>query len=144
MQVLFLILSLAAASLALDLDREYGASSFKFLKLPLSPRIVGLAGAGAALADGVGDLDLNPAAPAYDSGRLVAGKGYPFSEFEAGSSHITWSVPTHGYRVLINARYLGFDRIKGYDELARPTTPYGAHTLKGQLGMAGRLGHLGW
>jgi hypothetical protein len=142
--LLLCLLSLVPAASALDLDREYGASSFKFLKLPLSPRIVGLAGAGSALADGAGDLDLNPAAPAYDSGRLVAGKGYPFSEFEAGSSHITWSVPTRGYRVLINARYLGFDKIKGYDELARPTTPYGAHTLKGQVGVAGRWDRLGW
>lgn len=125
---------------ALDLDREYGASSFKFLKLPLSPRIVALGGAGAALADGAGDLDLNPAAPASDSGRLVVGKGYPFSEFYGGSSHIIWSIPNRDYRILLNARYLGFDKINGYDELARTTTPYGAHTLKGQIGLAGR----GW
>lgn len=123
---------------ALDLDREYGASSFKFLKLPLSPRIVALGGAGAALADGAGDLDLNPAAPASDSGRLVVGKGFPFSEFYGGSSHITWSIPNRDYRILVNARYLGFDKINGYDELARITTPYGAHTLKGQIGLAGR------
>lgn len=143
-KLLLLSLALALPAFALELDREYGSSSFKFLKLPLSPRIVGLGGAGSALIDGAGDLDLNPAAPAYDSGRLVAGKGYPFSEFEAGSSHITWSVPRGSSRILVNARYLGFEKIRGFDDLARPTTAYGAHTLKGQLGMAGRRGNLGW
>lgn len=137
-------LLLAAPGAALELDREYGASSFKFLKLPLSPRIVALGGAGAGLADGAADLDLNPAAPAYDSAALVVGKGYPFAEFEAGSSHITWSVPYGPQRILVNARYLGFDKIDGYDDLARPTTAYGAHTLKGQLGLAGRWRFLGW
>jgi len=137
-------LLLVSGGAALEMDREYGASSFKFLKLPLSPRIVALGGAGAALADGAGDLDLNPAAPAYDSAGLVVGKGYPFAEFEAGSSHITWSVPYAGHRILVNARYLGFDKVDGYDDLARPTTPYGAQTLKGQLGMAGRGGIFGW
>lgn len=133
-------LALAPAAPALELDREYGSSSFKFLKLPLSPRIVGLAGAGSALVDGAGDMDLNPAAPMGDSGRLVVGKGMPFSEFEAGSSHISWSVPYEGYRILLNARYLGFEKIPGYDDIARPTTPYGAHTLKGQIGLAGMVG----
>jgi hypothetical protein len=60
-----LLLSLVPASLALEIDREYGSSSFKFLKLPLSPRIVGLAGAGSALADGAGEIDLNPAASMF-------------------------------------------------------------------------------
>lgn len=138
------ILTLATGGFALEFDREYGSSSFKFLKLPLSPRIVALGGAGAGLADGAGDVDLNPAAAAYDSGRLVVGKGYPFSQFGAGSSHITWSVPRHAYRILINARYLGFDKIDGYDDLARITTPYGAHTLKGQAGLAGLHGRIGW
>jgi hypothetical protein len=137
-----LLLALAPAALALETDREYGSASFQFLKLPLSPRIVALGGAGAALADGAGDLDLNPAAPVSDSARLVVGKGFPFSEFESGSSHIVWSVKRGGSRILLNARYLGFDRIRGYDDLARPTTPYGAHTLKGQLGYAGRYRRL--
>lgn len=139
-----LLLAAAPPSHALELDREYGASSFKFLKLPLSPRVVGLGGAGAALADQAGDLDLNPASPASDSGRLVAGKGYPFSEFDAGSSHITWSIPRGDYRVLVNARYLGFDKINGFGDRGNATTPYGAHTLKGQAGLAGRVGGLYW
>jgi hypothetical protein len=139
-----LILMSALSAGALDLDREYGASSFKFLKLPLSPRIVGLGGAGAALADGAGELDLNPAAPASDSAQLVMGKGYPFQQFQAGSSHITWSIPYQSYRILLNARYLGFDKITGRDEAAHPTSPYGAHTLKAQGGVAGRYRNLTW
>lgn len=139
------VLILAALpAFALETDRQYGESSFKFLKLPLSPRIVGLGGAGAALADGVGEIDLNPAAPAEDSAALVVGKGFPFGEFQAGSSHITWSVPYRGYRILINARYLGFDDIDGYGSREDTTTPYGAHTLKGQLGVAGKLLGLAW
>lgn len=137
-----LALALAPAVRALETDREYGSASFQFLKLPLSPRIVALGGAGAALADGAGDLDLNPAAPVSDSARLVVGKGFPFAEFGSGSSHIVWSVKRGGSRILLNARYLGFDKIRGYDDLARPTTHYGAHTLKGQLGYAGRYGRL--
>ena len=129
---------------ALEIDRQYGEASFKFLKLPLSPRIVGLGGAGTALADGAGELDLNPAAPASDSGHLVVGRGYPFSEFQSTSSLITWSLPSSGYRILINARYLGFDNIPGYDEITRPTTPYGAHTLKAQAGLAGMFRQLAW
>ncbi len=129
---------------ALETNREYGEASFKFLKLPLSPRIVGLGGAGIALADGTGELDINPAAPASDSGRLVVGRGNPFSEFQSNSSHITWSIPTAGYRLLLNARYLGFDNIPGFDETARPTTAYGAHTLKAQAGVAGIFRTLSW
>jgi hypothetical protein len=129
---------------ALEISRPYGEASFKFLKLPLSPRIVGLGGAGAALADGAGELDLNPAAPASDSGRLVVGRGYPFSEFQSTSSQITWSIPDGSYRILLNARYLGFDNIPGYDEVAAPTTEYGAHTLKTQAGVAGVFRDLDW
>lgn len=139
-----LLALLVAPAAALEFDRVYGASSFKFLKLPLSPRIVALGGAGAGLADGAGELDLNPAAPALDSARLVVGKGLPFAAFEAGTSHIVWSVPyRRSYRILINARYLGFDKIQGY-EMTGPTTAYGAHTLKGQLGLAGTSSGLSW
>jgi hypothetical protein len=141
-----LLIAIAAAlpASALEIDRVYGEAGFKFLKLPLSPRVVGLAGAGAALVDGAGELDLNPAAPADDSASLVVGKGFPYGEFEAGSSHITWSVPFRGYRILVNARYLGFDKINGYDDLGKATAPYGAHTLKGQAGVAGKLQALSW
>jgi hypothetical protein len=128
----------------LEFDRQYGEASFKFLKLPLAPRIVGLGGAGIALADGAGELDLNPAAPASDTGRLVVGRGYPFSQFQAASSAITWSVPCSGYRILLNARYLGFDDLEGHDELSRFTTDYGAHTLKAQAGVAGAFRDLSW
>jgi hypothetical protein len=138
-------LGLASKSIqALEINREYGESSFKFLKLSLSPRIVALAGAGSALADGVGELDLNPAAPASDSGHLVVGRGYPFSQFQGTTNVITWSVPYSGYRILLNARYLGFENIPGRDDLARSTTDYGSHTLKAQAGLAGSLYKLTW
>ena len=124
---------------------ETGAASYQFLKLPLSPRVVGLGGAGAALVDDAGDLDLNPAAPASDSTRLVLGKGIPYREFRSGSSHITWSIPYRSsYRILLNARYLGFQDVPGFDELNRPTSAYGAHTLKAQGGMAGKYRELAW
>jgi len=140
-----LILLVAAfPARALETDRQFGESSFKFLKLPLSPRVVGMGGAGAALADGAGEIDLNPAAPAADSGQIVVGKGYPFSEFQANSSHITWSIPYQGYRILLNARYLGFDDIPGFTELDKSTTAYSAHTLKVQAGLAGRYRDLHW
>lgn len=139
----FFILCFASFSFCLETDRPYGEASFKFLKLPLSPRIVALAGAGAALADGAGEIDLNPAAAATpfgnDTGRLVLGRGYPFSEFQTTSSNITWDLPLRAYRILINARYLGFQNIPGYSDLATPTTAYGAHTIKGQAGVAGML-----
>jgi hypothetical protein len=145
----FRFLSLCAAAalpaLALEIDHGPGESSFKFLKLPLSPRIVGLGGAGAALADDAASLDLNPASAAADSGHLVAGRGYPFAEFRTASSHITWSIPLEsGYRVLLNARYLGFDKIEGWDETDAATSSYGAHTLKLQAGLAGAWGALHW
>ena len=140
-----LLLVLCAAAQALETDRQYGEASFKFLKLPLAPRVVGLAGAGAALADDAGGLDLNPAAAASDSGHLILGKGYPYSEFQSSSSHITWSIPLEsGYRILLNARYLGFDDIAGWDQKDDSTSAYGAHSLKLQAGAAGRWGRLDW
>ncbi len=139
------VLSLARNSAhALEVNRQYGEASFQYLKLPLSPRIVGLAGAGAALADAAGDMELNPAAPAADSGHLVVGRGYPFSEFQSNSSHIAWSIPAQGYRVVLNARYLGFDNIPGYDGLGNSTTAYSAHTLKAEAGLAGNYAGFGW
>lgn len=129
---------------ALETDRQFGEASFKFLKLPLSPRVVGMGGAGSALADGAGELDLNPAAPAADTGRVVAGKGYPFGEFMANSSHITWSIPYQGHRILLNARYLGFDDIPGFSDLDKSTSAYSAHTLKVQAGLAGTYRRLQW
>jgi hypothetical protein len=130
---------------ALQTDQSPGSSGFKFLKLPLSPRIVGLGGAGVALADDAASLDLNPAAAAADSQHLVVGRGYPFAQFQAASSHITWSIPLDGgYRLLLNARYLGFDKIDGYDESDAPTASYGAHSLKLQAGAAGAWGGLQW
>ncbi|HKP95848.1 MAG TPA: hypothetical protein VJ385_08840 [Fibrobacteria bacterium] len=140
----FLVLAGFASSHALEFDRQFGEASFKFLKLPLSPRVVGLGGSGVALADGAGEMDLNPAAPAADSGALVLGKGYPFSEFQASSSHISWSIPAGGYCVLLNARYLGFDDIPGFSEQDRSTSAYGAHTLKAQAGVAGVFRKLHW
>ncbi|MDB5102642.1 MAG: hypothetical protein JWP91_331 [Fibrobacteres bacterium] len=141
---LFLVLAVLVPAHALEFDRQFGEASFKFLKLPLSPRVVALGGAGVALADGAGEIDLNPAAAAADSGRLVVGKGYPFSEFQANSSHITWSIPVTGYRILLNARYLGFEDIPGYTAQDNQTSDYGAHTLKAQGGVAGRFNDLQW
>lgn len=144
-RLLFLCAAAALPSLALELDHGPGEASFKFLKLPLSPRIVALGGAGAALADDAASLDLNPAAAAADSQHLVVGRGYPFAEFQSASSHITWSIPTEGgYRVLLNARYLGFDKIDGWSETDAPTAAYGAHSLKLQAGFAGLWHGLQW
>lgn len=137
-------LAACASAHALEFDREFGEASFKFLKLPLSPRVVGLAGSGVALGDGAGEIDLNPAAPAADSGTLVLGKGYPFAQFQANSSHITWAIPAAGYRILLNARYLGFDDIPGFSEQNNSTAKYGAHTLKAQAGLAGVFHDLRW
>jgi hypothetical protein len=39
---------------------------------------------------------------------------------------------------------LGFDDLPGFDETARPTTAYGAHTLKVQAGAAGVYRKLHW
>jgi hypothetical protein len=133
-----------SAVMAVEFDRAYGEAGYKFLKLPLDPRIVGLAGAGAALADEAGQIDLNPAAAAADSGHLVVGKGYPFAEFQSNSSHITWSIPYAGYRILLNARYLGFENIDGYNDQDKATSAYGAHTLKTQAGLAGAWRSLHW
>ncbi|MDB5048887.1 MAG: hypothetical protein JWO30_1958 [Fibrobacteres bacterium] len=141
----FLLLAACVSSHALEFDKEFGEASFKFLKLPLSPRIVGLGGSGVALADGAGEIDLNPASSAADSsGALIVGKGYPFAEFQANSSHITWSIPSGGYRILLNARYLGFDDLPGFSEQDKTTSKYGAHTLKAQAGVAGVLHNLYW
>ena len=135
---------LVPAARALEFDKQFGEASFKFLKLPLSPRVVALGGAGVALADGAGEIDLNPAAPAADSGYLVLGKGYPFAEFQSNTSHITWSIPYRGYRILLNARYLGFDDIPGFSAQDASTTDYSAHTLKAQAGAAGTWQRLQW
>ena len=142
---LWLCVLAAIPARALETDHGRGEASFKFLKLPLSPRIVALGGAGAALADDAASLDLNPAAAAADSQHLIAGRGYPFAEFQAASSHITWSIPFRSaYRVLLNARYLGFDEIEGWDETDAATSSYGAHSLKLQAGLAGAWRGLQW
>jgi hypothetical protein len=141
---LLAVMAGASTGHALEFDREFGEASFKFLKLPLSPRVVALGGSGVALADGAGEIDLNPAAPAADSGHLVLGKGYPFAEFQANTSHITWSIPYRGYRILLNARYLGFDDIPGFTPQNGATSDYGAHTLKAQAGLAGGFHRLMW
>ncbi|GEM_PF-2032934 len=150
-QALRLVLAPALAFLvwtpsvrALEFDKQFGEASFKFLKLPLSPRVVALGGAGAALADGAGEIDLNPAAAAADSGQLVLGKGYPFAEFQSNTSHITWSIPYRGYRILLSARYLGFNDIPGFSSQDATTSDYGAHTLKAQAGAAGTWERLQW
>ena len=129
---------------SLEIDRVFGASSFKFLKLPLSPRIVGMGGSGVAAAQDASALDLNPAAANLDGGLLNVGRGYPFSEFQANSNFITWSLPINAYRLLLNARYLGYDDLPGALETGIKTTDYSAHTLKLQAGLAGKWQAIGW
>ena len=124
--------------MALEFDHGYGESSFKFLKLSLSPRSMALGGAGAALLDGIGDADLNPASAARDSGSLAMGQGYP-SQASAAGSHVAWNIPWQNRRITLHTRYLGYDDIPGYDGLGRPTAGYGAHTLKLQAGIAGTV-----
>jgi hypothetical protein len=124
------------AAFALETDRNYGEASYQFLKLPLSPRITALGGAGIALWDGSGEAESNPAAAAEDAPRLTLGYGLPFSEFAAKASHIVWNIPWDSSRIWLGARYLGFDPITGHDELDVATTSYTAHTLKVQAGYA--------
>lgn len=131
------LLLAAPGAQALETDRFAGEAGFQFLKLPLSPRITALGGAGAAIADGVGEMDLNPAAGATGGGRLVLGYGQPYAEFGASGSHLHVGAPWGRERVLIGLRYLGFDDIAGYDATDQATADYGAHTYKFQAGLAG-------
>jgi hypothetical protein len=125
---------------ALDL----GASSFQFLKLPLSPRATAMGGAGAALAEGAGEAEINPAAAASRPGALTLGQEYPPQQFGTSASHISWNLPWGPRNVMLHTRYLGFDKIPGWDADNNATTPYEAHTLKLQAGMAGRNLGLDW
>ncbi len=110
---------------------------FQFLKLPLAPRIVAMGGAGAALARGAGEAEANPAAAARAGGSLTLGQEYAPREFGANASHLSWGLPWARRRVTVHVRYLGFEDIPGWDDDDNATTPYGAHTLKGQAGLAG-------
>jgi len=128
---------------ALDL----GASSFQFLKLPLSPRATAMGGAGAALAEGAGEAEINPAAGAPGKrgpGSITLGQEYPPKQFGTSASHVSWNLPWGPRQVMLHARYLGFDEIPGWDADNNSTTPYEAHTLKLQAGMAGRNLGLDW
>lgn len=118
-------------------DLALGASSFQFLKLPLSPRTTAMGGAGAALAMGAGEAEINPAAGARSGGALTLGQEYPPQEFGTNASHVAWNLPWGARRVMLHARYLGFDKIPGWDDDNNATTPYEAHTLKLQGGLAG-------
>jgi hypothetical protein len=123
---------------------DLGASSFQFLKLSLSPRITAMGGAGAALAEGAGEAEINPAASIRGSGSLTAGQEYPSQQFGTSASHIAWNLPWDDRRVVLHARYLGFDKIPGWDDDNNATTPYEAHTLKLQAGMAGSNRGIDW
>jgi hypothetical protein len=120
------------------------APGFQFLKLTLAPRAVAMGGAGAALAEGAGESDVNPAAAARAGGSLTLGQEYAPREFGARASHLSWGLPWGARRVLLHARYLGFDEIPGWDADNNATTPYGAHTLKLQTGLAGSDFGLDW
>lgn len=130
----------ARAQTGLDL----GASSFQFLKLSLSPRADAMGGAGAALAAGPAEAEINPAVVAGEKGALALGQEYPPKEFGTRASSIGWSLPWDGYRVLLHARYLGFDAIPGWNSDNNATASYGAHTLKLQTGLAGHHYGFDW
>ncbi len=125
-------------------DLALGASSFQFLKLPLSPRATAMGGAGAALALGAGEAEINPAAGARGGGTLTLGQDYPPQEFGTTASHLAWNLGWGERRVLLHARYLGFDKIPGWDSDNNATTPYEAHTLKLQAGLAGHNFGFDW
>jgi hypothetical protein len=123
---------------AFDTGLQLGQSSFKFLKLPLSPRVTAMGGAGAGLAEGLGESEINPAAAARQGGALILGQEYPPQEFGTTASHLAWSLPWGPRRVTLNTRYLGFDKIPGWDASGASTTAYDAFTLKVQAGLAGQ------
>ena len=122
---------------ALETGLELGQSSFKFLKLSLSPRSTAMGGAGTGLVEGAGESDLNPAAAALGGGALVLGQEYPPQEFGTTASHLSWSLPWGERRITLNTRYLGFDKIPGWDGTGTSTTAYDAYTYKVQAGLAG-------
>jgi hypothetical protein len=131
------VIALAPAH-ALDTGLQLGESSFKFLKLPLSPRSTALGGAGAGLVEGAGEAELNPAAAGRGGGALTLGQEYPPQEFGTTASHLSWSLPWGEKRITLNTRYLGFDKIPGWDASNTSTTAYDAYTLKLQAGLAGK------
>jgi hypothetical protein len=139
--VAFCALPLAARAQA-SLDPE--APGFQFLKLTLAPRSVAMGGAGAALAEGAGEAEVNPASAARVPGSLTLGQEYAPREFGARASHLSWGLPWASRRILLHARYLGFDEIPGWDADNNATTPYDAHTLKLQAGMAGGNFGIDW
>ncbi len=125
-------------------EMQLGASSFQFLKLSLSPRSTAMGGAGVALAEGPGDSEINPAAAARSAGTLVLGQEYPPSQFGTSGSHVSWSLPWDTRRITLHARYLGFEKIPGWDADNAATTPYDAYTMKAQAGLAGNDFGFAW
>lgn len=125
-----------------SLDPE--APGFQFLKLSLAPRSVAMGGAGAALAEGAGEAEVNPAAAARAGGSLTLGQEYAPREFGARASHLSVGLPWDSRRILLHMRYLGFNDIPGWDADNNSTTPYGAHTLKLQAGLAGAVLGVDW
>jgi hypothetical protein len=135
---------LAAPAARAQEGLDLGASSFQFLKLSLSPRAVAMGGAGTALAHGAGEAEINPAAGASASSSLTLGQEYPPQEFGTNASHISWNLPWNTRRIMVHARYLGFEEIPGFDDDNNATTPYEAHTLKLQAGLAGQNFGFDW
>ena len=133
-----LVLGVIVPVSALELDAVEGSSSFGFLKLSLSPRSVGLGGAGSGLVSGIADADLNPAAAACDSGGIAFGQTYLLSVSATGS-FAEWNIPWDKRRITVQVRYLGYDNIPGYSESNQSTADYGAHTIKMQAGTAGNI-----
>jgi hypothetical protein len=137
-RILPLLAAACGPAFALDTDLQLGQSSFKFLKLSLSPRATAMGGAGTGLVEGAGESEINPAAAARGGGALVLGQEYPPQEFGTTASHLSWSLPWGDKRVTFNTRYLGFDKIPGWDASNTATTAYDAFTLKVQAGLAGQ------
>ena len=131
-----LVLGMMGLPFALEVNAPEGSASFGFLKLSLSPRSVGLGGAGAGLVSGIADADLNPAAAARDSGGIAFGQTY-LSSVSATGSFAEWNIPWDKRRITVQVRYLGYDNIPGYSESNQSTADYGAHTIKMQAGTAG-------
>ena len=122
--------------MAVETDRQFGESSFQFLKWNQSAELSGKAGAGVAGVNRASELSLNVAAPALDSNFLVLGRGIPFGEFKARATSIAWSMPFRSNRLFLRAGLLNFDKIRGFDADANELSPYSAHTLDAELGWA--------
>ncbi len=138
-----ILASLATMVFSVETDRQFGEASYQFLKMDLSPSLIGRASAAVASGSSVSESDVNIAAAANDSALLDLNRAIPFQEFQARASQVWLSVPLRSYHWLVSARFLGFEQLRGFDSDANPEVSYGAHTLKVETGLAGRSGKTG-